>query len=144
MKIVELQHSEINQIKPLWKLLNNTHYENSNNWKEFFSNQTFEQRFEKLEEYDFSLTLAAKFDGEIIAFCFSVANQSSGEIASIFVREEFRNQSLGQELVIRSIAWMKSLNITKIIAGVVEGNEGVLRFYEKSGFKKSATILKLS
>jgi ribosomal protein S18 acetylase RimI-like enzyme len=144
MEIVALHHSEIDQIKPLWGLFNQTHYENSNHWKDHFSNQTFDQWFEKLKEFEFSLMLAAKHDDEFIAFCFSVANQSSGEIVSIFVSKEFRNQGIGRELIMKSIAWMKSLNIPKIMVGVAEGNEAVFPFYEALGFKKRTTVFKLT
>lgn len=144
MEIVELQPSEIKQIKPLWEIFNKTHYEKSNNWKHHFSIQSFEQRFEKLKEYEFALTLAAKQDNEFIAYCFSVANQSSGEIASIFVSKEFRNKGIGRKLIKKSIDWMKGLNTRKIVVGVAEGNEGVFPFYEELGFKKSSTVFKLS
>jgi ribosomal protein S18 acetylase RimI-like enzyme len=143
MKIVELPINEISKIKPLWELLNKTHYENSNNWKSHFAEQTFEKRFEKLKTDKNVLILAAIVDDNIIAYCFSVANDTSGEIASIFVGKEFRNQSLGKKLISKSIAWMKSKKIKKIVIGVAEGNEKVFPIYEGIGFKKSATVFKL-
>ncbi len=36
MKITELPKTDIDNIKHLWELLNRTHLENSNNWKNHF------------------------------------------------------------------------------------------------------------
>ncbi len=70
MEITKLSKTEIDQIKPLWELLNRTHYENSNNWKSHFSKQTFEERFENLKNEKYVLILVAKVESEIIAYCF--------------------------------------------------------------------------
>jgi diamine N-acetyltransferase len=144
MQIIELPISEVSKIKPLWELLNKTHYENSNNWKRHFIEQTFEERFQKLQDVKYAYILVAKIDSEIVAYCFSIANESSGEIASIYVKNQYRSMKIGKKLISTSIDWMKKKGIAKVIVGVAEGNENVFQFYEKLGFKKSATVLKLT
>lgn len=144
MEITELSITEINKIKPLWELLNKTHYENSNNWKCHFLNQTFEERFQKLQDEKYVLILVAKVNNEIVAYCFSIANESSGEIASIYIKKQYRNMKIGRNLILTSIDWMKRKGIAKVIVGVADGNENVFPFYEEIGFKKSATVFKLA
>jgi GNAT superfamily N-acetyltransferase len=79
---------------------------------------------------------------EISGYCIASINKNIGEVDSIFVKEIHRNSSTGKKLIKKSIKWLERQNIKSIKVGIAEGNESVLPFYEKLGFKKSMTILK--
>ncbi len=143
MKIIELPKTDINKIKSLWESLNRTHLENSNNWKNHFSEQTFEKRFEKLLKEEHVYILVAINKNEIVAYSFATIKKSIGEIDSIFVKNEYRKKEIGKKLISQAIEWMKKQNVSQIVVSVAEGNENVFPFYERLGFKKNMTILKL-
>lgn len=46
-------------------------------------------------------------------------------------------------LVKKSLAWIKSKNVEKIIANISIGNEKVFDFYSKYGFKPRLTQLEM-
>jgi ribosomal protein S18 acetylase RimI-like enzyme len=58
------------------------------------------------------------------------------------VKEKHRKSSVGKRLIEKSVEWLESQNVETIKVGIAEGNESVLPFYEKLGFKKSMIILK--
>ena len=143
MDFIELSKNEIEKIKPLWELLNKTHYDNSNNWKDHFSKQTFEQRFKDLLNEKHIHILVAKNEKEIVGYTVSTIKGSIGEIDSIFVKFEFRQMDIGKKLIAQAIEWLKGQNVSQIVVEVAEGNERVFPFYEGLGFKTNMTKLKL-
>lgn len=143
MRISELPIKEIHEIKPLWELLNKTHNDNSNYWKSHFANQTFEKRFAKLTNYADTLILTARVDNEIIGYSFSTVKNGVGELDSIFVKEQYRKTGVGKRLVVQTLNWFKDNQIKEIVVEVAEGNESAFSFYEKLGFRKNMTKLKM-
>ncbi len=143
MKIIELPKTDIDKIKHLWELLNRTYLKNSNYWKNHFSKQTFEKRFGKLLKAEHVYILVAINKNEIVAYSFASIKKSIGEINSIFVKNEYRKKEIGKKLVSQAIEWMKKQNVSQVVVSVAEGNENVFPFYERLGFKKNMTMLKL-
>ena len=142
MKISTLVVEEIARIKPLWESLNKVHHTNSNNWKKHFTDFTFEKRMESIRGSEkFSVFISIN-DDDISGYCIASINEGVGEIDSIFVKKQYRKALIGKKLVEKSIEWLESQKIHSIKVGIAEGNESVLPFYEKLGFKKSLTILK--
>ncbi|PID74073.1 MAG: hypothetical protein CSB33_00655 [Desulfobacterales bacterium] len=86
---------------------------------------------------------AAINQNEIVAYLFATIKNSTGEIDSIFVKNEYRKKEIGKKLVYQTIEWMKKQNVSQIVVGVAEGNESAFPFYERLGFKKNMTMLKL-
>ena len=143
MRISVLPINEIHKIKPLWELLNKTHHDNSSHWKSHFSGQTFEKRFQKLTCYKDVLILTAVVDNEIIGYSFSTVKDKTGELDSIFVKDQYRKSGVGQKLIEQTLAWFEAQQTDEIVVEVAEGNESVFAFYETIGFRKSMTKLKL-
>lgn len=69
---------------------------------------------------------------------------NTGELDSIFVKEQYRRLGVGQKLLAETINWFKDKKVNEIVVEVAEGNESVFSFYEKIGFSKNLTKLKLS
>jgi len=142
MKISTLHPEDIETIKPLWESLNEVHHKNSQNWKEHFAKFTFQKRIRSIQNNDKYSVFISSLNQEIYGYCIASINNNIGEIDSIFVKENYRGTSLGKKLVENAIEWLKRKNVECIKVGIAEGNESVLQFYEKLGFKKSMTILK--
>lgn len=78
-----------------------------------------------------------------IGYCISSNDQKHiGEIESIFVEDDFRNQGIGDNLMQKALAWMEKEQVKSKIVGVVYGNERAFPFYARYGFFPSATILR--
>lgn len=142
MKISVLASNDIEAIKSLWELLNEAHHKNSNNWKKHFANFTFEERIKTIQESDNYSVFISTINNEISGYCIASINSDIGEIDSIFVKEKYRKSTIGQSLIKKSIEWLESKEVRTIKVGIAEGNESVLPFYEKLGFRRSMTILK--
>lgn len=142
MKISTLHPDDIETIKPLWESLNEVHHKNSQNWKEHFAKFTFQKRIKSIQKNDKYSVFISSLNQEISGYCIASINNNIGEIDSIFVKESYRGTSLGKKLVEKAIEWLESKNVECIKVGIAEGNESVLQFYEKLGFKRSMTILR--
>lgn len=133
-------------VKPLWEKLNHHHKDKSTNFKCRYENFTFEQRVKRLSVDD---TLKTNIDlimdnsrNQYIGYCISTVNRDSvGEVDSLYLNSDYRGYGLGDELMERAIKWIDSNEVKSIIIGVAEGNEEVLKFYERYGFYKRTTIL---
>lgn len=133
-------------VKPLWEKLNYHHRDKSNNFKEKYQGLTFEKRVEKFSKaHDFKINIDLIMDnnkGEYIGYCISTINSDFiGEVDSLYLSSECRGHGLGDELMERSMKWIHSNGAKSTIIGVADGNEEVLKFYERYGFKKRTIIL---
>jgi GNAT superfamily N-acetyltransferase len=95
--------------------------------------------FGKLKVDLVKLKGSARYFGYCIS---SIAQEHVGEIESIFVEDEFRNQGLGHQLMQTALAWMEKEQVKSKIVGVVYGNEKAFPFYARHGFFPSAIILR--
>lgn len=141
MEIIEIPAEEIDAIRPLWELLNKTHYEKSTQRKCHFNNLTFSKRVEGLRRREKIVIFAAQEQGVLIAYCIASIKQSVGEIDSIFVRNGYRQTGVGKTLLTNAMTWLKEHNVETIKVAIAEGNEAVFPFYEQMGFRKSMTVL---
>jgi ribosomal protein S18 acetylase RimI-like enzyme len=138
--------ADMHIVKELWEKLNGLHYENSRNFKRHYAEQTFERRCEKfarLPEENVRIDVALDGGGQPIGYCICSVEQGRGELDSLYVRPEYRNQSLGSRLARRGVDWLKSRRCGEIRVSVADGNESVFPFYESLGFRVRSTALEL-
>lgn len=77
-----------------------------------------------------------KSDGLEIGYCFSTIDRNdTGEIESLYVREAFRGQGIGKDLVMRAMLWMNQKCAMAKRVSVLSGNREAIRFYEHFGFR---------
>jgi ribosomal protein S18 acetylase RimI-like enzyme len=141
-KDIEVQ--QIQTIKPLWEALNVLHAECSPHFATVFRKLTFEARMAPLIEgdpNDIKVTVIED-DKDICAYCMSTITGPTGEIHSLYTREDRRNKHLGRTLVSLHQEWFKERRCTSIKLSVVFGNESVLDFYRKLGFFELAVELR--
>lgn len=143
LKLIYLK--DISVIKVLWESLNAQHLKNSNNFKEHYSRQTFESRFEKIKKMpEGNVHIEAAFDGsKPVGYCVCSIENGAGELDSIYLKSDLRGSGVGSVLAKNGIAWMKEKGCDPIFVTVADGNEAVFPFYEKLGFGVRRTVLQL-
>ncbi|GAA0122613.1 MAG: GNAT family N-acetyltransferase [Clostridium argentinense] len=135
----------LDSVKPLWEKLNNHHKENSTNFSHNYEMFTFD--FRKKKFYDKNLKVNVDLVEDLdkktyIGYCISTINlELVGEIESLYLEKEYRNQGIGEELMNRALTYLNENGSKKKIIGVAEGNEKVLDFYKKFNFCKRTVIL---
>jgi ribosomal protein S18 acetylase RimI-like enzyme len=64
-----------------------------------------------------------------------VTGKRIGELESISVLPEYRGQGLGSRLLDEVDREFDSLGVEDVVIGLLPGNEGALRLYERHGFR---------
>lgn len=137
----------LNQLGFLWDKLRLHHRNQTKHFVEKFENYTYIKRKEGLlkkanagELYIVLVKDEVKdvYVGYIIC---SVNEHQVGEVDSIYIEPEYRQDGIGHELMTRGLTWLDSRQVERMIIGVGEGNEDVLSFYKKYGFYPFVTLL---
>ena len=82
------------------------------------------------------MDLAEAAKGIPLGYCISSIDSSGvGEIESIFVDEACRGRGVGATLMEAALGWMDRVGVKGKRVVVVSGNEEVLAFYERFGFR---------
>lgn len=137
----------LDMLEPLWKQLRSHH----GSVAKYFAKKLMERSYAERTN-DFMIKAPNhKFKVDVlvigpnkrpIGFCISsVSDTGIGEIESLFVEENFRGLNLGDELMKNALKWMDDAGVSKKRISVVVGNDNVLTFYEKYGFKPRSYIL---
>lgn len=141
MNIIELGRSHLFEIEDLWKELNSHHGQRSSNFKQYFDAFTFPNRLQQLVHKQ-NLSLFVSSDaGVYVGYCIVTADRKKGEIDSIYVRASHRGRRIGHGLMTRAMEWLRMYDCSEIFIYVAEGNEEVLNFYEKYGFRRRFTVM---
>jgi len=135
------------EIEELWIELNEIHYLESTYFKDAFCNRPFSKRKEELikqaQKGKLNIVLAKEDNKEVIGYCVSSVIDGIGEIESICITSNYRNQGVGNELMEKSLEWIKSYDTKKVIVTVAVGHEEVFPFYEKYNFYPRLTELQM-
>lgn len=135
--------SIIDEAGDLWNELNRVHFEKSRDFKAEYQRYTFQDRRRELLNKGELFIIIALLDNEKIGYCISSLSGNVGEIDSIYIKPNYRGNSIGSALIKKSLDWIRSSQAEKIILRFIAGNEEVLNFYSKFGFKPSHVELQL-
>lgn len=133
------------EVKPLWEKLRDYHISKTEYFKDSYV-KTFEERIKILKREpvaEMRVVLVKDNDTHrFVGYCIStVKEDATGEIDSIFIEEEYRGLGVGNELMQRSLAWLKAEGAKPIELTVGSGNESVFKFYGRFGFRVRRTAL---
>ncbi len=64
-----------------------------------------------------------------------------GEVDSIYVKEGYRSQGIGDQLMKRALIWMEENGTESKKIMVTVGNQEVLAFYQRYGFRPRSIIM---
>ncbi len=142
-----ISKEELMIIKPLWVMLNDVHYNESEYFKDHYASFTFEKRISKFNACDddaLLIEVAESAGHRPVGYCVTtISGDGSGEIDSIFIDESHRNRKIGDTLMRNSIAWLQKHGCAKIRVAVAHGHESVFHFYQKYGFFPRMTCLEI-
>ena len=141
MKIVELNKTDLSQIRPLWEELNELHGKLSNHFQDHFQSFSFKARLRQIEEKESFSVFAAKDNSKCVGYCIASVENQVGEIDSIYIDPEHRSKKVGKSLINAAESWLNSKDISKIHVSVAEGNESVFGFYNKHRYYQRYTVL---
>jgi RimJ/RimL family protein N-acetyltransferase len=71
----------------------------------------------------------------IAALYRDVNNNDTGEVIQVWVSPEFRGKGAAETLMEAVFGWARENGFRKVLAGINQGNERALRFYQRLGFK---------
>lgn len=135
---------------------------------EFFDNMSFETRMiPSMKSSKENYIVAAKDGDEFVGYAYStiapkrtysggfatlqcdaffdfnsVKAEDVGCLSQFFIKEDYRNMSIGTTMFNMSMDWLNSIKeINDIFIFVSNGNDSALKFYEGKGFKISHQIL---
>ena len=138
--------SLIDRVAPLWKELNRQHLSLSPYFKDYYRTLTFEDRKRSIQQRvsggEIRVDLALDNSGQPVGYCVtSIDRKLTGEIDSIFVDPQCREQGIGTVLMKKALDWLKVKGAKKTIVSVAVGNEQAYIFYEQFGFFPRRTLL---
>ncbi len=126
----------LSRVEPLWKELNAFHIGLGTKFSGDLAEQTFGKRREDLIGSAESLYIAIVSDGTDVGYCIaSVDDDGTGEIDSLYLKQEYRSKGLGRQLVESALRWLDDNNARKKMVVVLERNTEALAFYERIGFR---------
>jgi len=131
----------------LWRKLIKHHAAKSRHFSELIAKRTSEQRNQELlgrfEKGNIRIDLARDTEtDELVGYCIStVSADNEGEVQSIYVEEDYRNNGIGDAMITRALCWMDERPVTRKVIAVAFGNEEVFPFYHQYNFLPRATIL---
>lgn len=104
--------------------------------KEIFSLPWSYQSFLKSMSDSDNIYLVAEEDEQLIGYCGVWVVAGEGQINNIAVKEQYRNQGIGAE-ILRYLFNLGSMqNVEQFTLEVRRSNIGAIRLYEKMGFVK--------
>lgn len=148
IRYIHGDQTNLDQIKPLWEMLNLRLSECSTYFKHYFETRTWEiRRVEMLKNAVCGLMrveLAVdEATTEAVGYLVSSVNsEKTGCVESIFVSEPYRGLGVGESLMQNALAWMDENGAAEKIVEVTVGNEQVYGFYARFGFLPRQTLLK--
>jgi GNAT superfamily N-acetyltransferase len=138
--------SIIDEVGELWEELNKYHLEKSVDFKSHYKTFTFQMRKEKLTPYTEKgnlFIIIAKIKKKKVGYGIASVKENIDEIDSIYVKPRYHGGDIGKILIKKSLNWIKSKNVEKIIVNISIGNEEVFDFYSQYGFKPRLTQLEI-
>jgi ribosomal protein S18 acetylase RimI-like enzyme len=126
----------IDEIESLWEAQRDYHGDVSTYFGDKFYSLKFDARKRSLTEEEKEKFLIIAYDENPIGYCIStVDKKKSAEIFSLYVNPKYRGQKIGEKIMDTSMAWIYEKEPSKIHLSVAIGNESVMKFYEKFGFR---------
>ncbi|MFC5460818.1 GNAT family N-acetyltransferase [Massilia niabensis] len=86
--------------------------------------------------------LVAEVDGAAVGLAWAKFDANDPQVVNLFqmwVAPEGRGQGVAAALLAEAVAWARSRKARTMQLGVMEGNEGARRLYERAGFRAFGT-----
>ncbi len=127
----------LDSIEPLWRGLCEHHAGVSPDFAVWFRNRGFaERKADILAQASAGMRVRLAVAGsETVGYCVSTLSANgTGEVDSIFVREDHRGMEIGEQLMRDALDWLEARGAASIQVAVVHGNDRALEWYRRFGF----------
>lgn len=146
VEYVEGAQESIYLIQPLWHVSRVYHKNKSKYFADTYANKRFQDRVNELTDNSkvgMRVDLVKDKDKEkYIGYCVSTINKEMiGEIDSLYVKKEYRNHGIGNQLMKRALQWLDKNKVKSKIVSIGDGNENVIDFYNHYGFHIRKIVL---
>ncbi len=145
-KLLDIKKEDILMIKNLWEKNRKFHQDKTQNFSYEYLNLNFEERMANIFNSDdiiYRITGIINQTESIIGYCLSIIQKNKGELCTLFILEEYRNQGLGHILVREHLNWFKKNKCEDIVVNVLVENESTIKFYKLLGFKENILNMKI-
>lgn len=143
MHIRLLNIDEIDHIAPLWGELRDHHQSLTIDYHQHYIDTSFAIRKKALLGRDKLACYLANTDDQDVGFCVVSVEGDIGFIESLYVQPKTRGSGAGKALTLRGIEWLQKQAVKDIRLSVGQGNDAVMDFYKKLGFRQRAVIMQL-
>jgi len=143
MKVSRLEINQLDMLEPLWNKLKEYHQERTIDFVEYYNQNNFAKRKAELLAKDKLALFVINRQNSIAGFCVASFDNQLGEIDSLYVDPAYSSNGAGTLMVEHAIHWLNEQQPKAIRLLVGQGNEAVIEYYEKIGFKKRATVMEL-
>jgi len=144
MKYTKIKRAQIDLIESMWIELNQYHRDSTHQFRDYYDTNTFSKRKTVLLAKDELFILVAENGANLVGFCAASINLGIGEIDSLYLKPESRTQGFGGSMLRMATRWLTEQGLESARLSVGEGNEAVIEFYQKYGFKQRAIMLETS
>ncbi len=142
----DITMDEIDHIRELWYKNRDFHQSRSAYFSADYDHLKFEDRMEKIAERSkqIRITVAEDEKAKPVAYCLSMVSESGdGEIATLFVDENFRKQGIGRYLLEQHLQWFSERGIDSICVEVLYDNDAAIDLYKSVGFVQDTTRMRV-
>ena len=150
IKYEEIDAGALDLVEPLWEKLRKHHEVRSSHFAQHYAGRTWVARstelLEKARTGAMHVDLAKDLEsGEVVAYCVSTISSESSDrkgcLESIFVEPNYRENGIGDNLMLKALDWMNGKQAKTIVIEVGVGNEAVVSFYSYYNFHPRTIIL---
>lgn len=142
----DLSEEKVDYVRNLWEKNRLFHKENSIDFSTEYDNISFDERMKGLlnQSKIRKITIVENEEKQIIAYCMSIISEIKiGEIATLYVEENYRRAGIGKKLLQLHMKWFEENHITNVGVEVLHNNLSAISLYEKVGFKKDTMKMKI-
>lgn len=135
-EMFDIAYEQIGILKELWEKNRQFHENTSEYFKAEYHDISFSERikgFNKIDKENLKITVV-KSNNEYVAYCISLIDGDKGELQSLHVDEENRENGIGREIVAKHLEWMNEKQCKVIGVTVSQENVVAIKFYKQLGF----------
>lgn len=89
------------------------------------------------------ITIAMDSQENIIGYCLSILKNNIGEIATLYVEEDYRSNGIGKILLGEHLKWIGCNHCHDIFVDVLVENGKGIKFYQEMGFQQNIVQMKI-
>lgn len=141
VEIKEEKNLEI--IRDLWGAVNRNNQMKSRHFQHLFINKSFDALVEQVKACEDYRLEVVYLEGRPLGFCLGSNCNKLGKINEHYIHDDLRGNGLGSYLFNRMLLWLQTQECEEIRLEIHAGNEEMISYYQKLGFRTERYMLRL-